>query len=388
MLTNIVSPYRVPVFNALAKTAGVDFEVIFLGQNERQRSWKVLLEQLQFKYTFLPGFEIHLGSYGGFVNWGIKKLLQQNRFDVLICGGYNHLAAFSALLYAKRMCTRFVLWCESNQRDQRLNWRFISYIKRDFIHRCDGFLVPGLASAEYLRCFGVNDDLIFIAPNAVDNDHFQTLSKVAKEHLYQMKVKKGYPSTILLYVGRLEKSKGLYDLIRSYERLPAQNEVGLVIVGDGSAGAELKQYCINRGLRNVYFEGFIQQEELPRYYGLADIFVFPSYSDPWGLVVNEAMACGLPVISSDAPGAVDDLVRDGENGFVYPVGSQEMLASCIERLLREPALREKMGRKSSEIIRKYSPEKCAAGFVEAARGVMRSTGMRPKVRETELIKIV
>lgn len=376
VLTNIVSPYRVPVFNALAKTAGVDFEVIFLGKNERRRSWKVLLEQLQFRYSFLPGFEVNLGSYGGFVNWGVRKFLEQNSFDVLVCGGYNHLAAFSALFYARRIGTRFVLWCESNQRDQRLNWRFISYVKAGFIRRCDAFLVPGWASAKYLRSLGVDEGLIFSAPNAVDNDHFERCSKLAKGRLSEMKAKRGYPHTILLYVGRLEESKGVYDLIGLSETLEDKDNVGVVLVGDGPAGAKLKQYCEERGLKNVYFEGFVQQDDLPIYYALADVFVFPSYSDPWGLVINEAMACGLPIISSDAPGAVDDLVRDGENGFVYPAGNQEMLSRCTKRLLRGPELREKMGRRSSEIIREYAPEKCADGFIAAVQGVMGLTDHR------------
>lgn len=386
ILTDIISPYRIPVFNALASFGGVDLQVLFLRETEQRRSWAVDLGKLQFQYTVLSGFEVPLGGRDWCINWGVRKYLAHNRFDVIFCGGYNHLAAFTALFQAKRVGAKFVLWCESNERDERPRWRWIHYLKKVFIDRCDAFLVPGIASAEYLQGFGVSDDLIFTAPNAVDNDHFQQHSKVTKEYLSQMKLQKGYPDTLLLYVGRLDRSKGIFDLVRCFENLPEKDEVGLIIVGDGPMGAELKQYCRERGLKNVYLEGFVQQDELPNYYGLADVFVFPSYSDPWGLVVNEAMACALPIVSSDAPGVTDDLVRDGFNGFVYPAGDQQRLLDCIERLIRDPGLREKMGKTSKEIIQQYSPEKCANGFVEASERLMhlesrqgRSSGFRQGV---------
>jgi glycosyltransferase involved in cell wall biosynthesis len=116
----------------------------------------------------------------------------------------------------------------------------------------------------------------------------------------------------------------------------------------------------------VQFAGFVQREQLAVYYALAETFVFPSHSDPWGLVVNEAMACGLPVISSEAAGCTADLVQDGWNGRVIRRSDVAQLTAAMEELAQDSVLRVTMGNHSKERIVRYSPEACAAGIAEAA----------------------
>ena len=124
------------------------------------------------------------------------------------------------------------------------------------------------------------------------------------------------PARFFLFAGRLVAEKGIFDLLDAYQSLApsVRDEVGLVFVGDGAARSAIQQSAaaINGG--SIQFTGFAQRESLPAYYALADALVFPTHTDPWGLVVNEAMACGLPVICSDVAGCVADLVESGWNG--------------------------------------------------------------------------
>ena len=125
------------------------------------------------------------------------------------------------------------------------------------------------------------------------------------------------------------------------------------------------KYCREHKFRDVFFEGFKQQNELPFYYGVADIMVVPSMRDEWGLVMNEAMAASLPVIASDRAGATHDLIEHGVNGYRFSAGEAGELAHWLAELLENEVLRHQMGERSLEIIQQFSPRKCAEGFLRA-----------------------
>jgi glycosyltransferase involved in cell wall biosynthesis len=169
--------------------------------------------------------------------------------------------------------------------------------------------------------------------------------------------------------------KGWFDLLDAYAKLNPEIRaiVGLVFVGDGAARAELERrgQLIKPG--TVTFSGFAQKEQLAEFYALADALVFPTHSDPWGLVVNEAMACGLPVIATNVAGCVPDLVHDGINGLIVPVADAAELASAMTKLVNNDELRVQMGRRSAAKIDANSPEACAAGMAEAAITVSRAS---------------
>ncbi|MGB0115205.1 MAG: glycosyltransferase, partial [Terriglobales bacterium] len=141
---------------------------------------------------------------------------------------------------------------------------------------------------------------------------------------------------------------------------------GLVFAGDGISREELMQQAklINPGA--VCFPGFAQREDLAGLYALADTLVLPTHSDPWGLVVNEAMACGLPIIVSSVAGCSADLVEDGWNGYVVPPRDAEKLSVAIDSVVRQPELKQQMSARSLERIQNYSPEACADGLAAAA----------------------
>jgi glycosyltransferase involved in cell wall biosynthesis len=166
------------------------------------------------------------------------------------------------------------------------------------------------------------------------------------------------------------RAKGVLDLLAAYATLPEgiRREVGLVLAGDGEEREELVRISGEISHGKVFFPGFLQRDELSAFYALAEALVFPTHSDPWGLVVNEAMACGLPVIITSVAGCVAALVRDGENGYVVGAGDTQALSRAMGDLLSVPATQKRMGHRSREISSRFTPQIWAEGLVRAVAG--------------------
>jgi glycosyltransferase involved in cell wall biosynthesis len=368
IITEIIAPYRIPVFNALAQHHGIDLHLIFLAENDcTQRQWLVYKEEIRFSYQVLRSWRRRVGRHSFLLNWGAEVALQQAEPDFIICGGYNYFASWQSMSWAQRNRVPFGLWSESTTRDFRGGRMLVEFLKARFLRSCAAFVVPGKSSVEYLRTYGVSEEMIFTAPNAVDTQFFARRAAVVRSDAAMHREALGLPARFFLFAGRLVPEKGIFDLLSAYGALtPAlRKEMGLVFVGDGAARSALLQRAaaINPGC--IQLVGFAQREQLPVYYALADIFVFPTHTDPWGLVVNEAMACGLPVISSGAAGCVADLVENGWNGRVVSPGDIDQLAAAMDQLARDTELRSLMGQRSRERIEQYSPEAWAAGIASA-----------------------
>jgi glycosyltransferase involved in cell wall biosynthesis len=213
----------------------------------------------------------------------------------------------------------------------------------------------------------VEDHVIFTAPNAVDTRLFAEEAARVREHSAMHREVLGLPERFFLFVGRLVAQKGAFDLLHAYGTLPARlrEEIGLVFVGDGVERAELQRRAADMKPGCIQFAGFAQREQLAAYYALAEALVFPTHSDPWGLVVNEAMACGLPIIATSAAGCTADLVQDGWNGCVITTGNLEELSTAMTGIGADTELRLRMGQRSRKDILAYSPEACAAGIAGA-----------------------
>lgn len=366
LLTEIIAPYRIPVFNALTKCEGVDLHVIFLAENDPSlRQWQVYKEELLFSYQVLPSWRKRLGTRNVLVNSGLGTALGRAAPEVILCGGYNYLASWHALFWARQRKVPFLAWVESNAQDRRSGNAAVEFLKTKFLASCSGVVVPGQSSFEYVSNYSVPRQNIFKAPNAVDIQLFALRAHEVRQEADARRLAMGLPSRFFLFVGRLVPEKGVFELLQAYGTLSAdlKAKIGLIFVGDGSARTEL----VRRAPDGVHFRGFVQRDELPAYYGLADAFVFPTHSDPWGLVVNEAMACGLPVIASSAAGCVADLVQDGWNGLVVRPRSVEELVSAMTVLGQDADLRATMGQHSEERIAAYSPNACAAGIATAVK---------------------
>jgi glycosyltransferase involved in cell wall biosynthesis len=201
----------------------------------------------------------------------------------------------------------------------------------------------------------------------VDNAFFAKCATEARANSDAVRAKFSLPDRYFLFVGRLVEAKGVFELLSAYAKLdPAvRSTVGLVIVGDGGARSALEELASRIQPGMVRFTGFVQKEDLPRFYALADALVFPTHSDTWGFVVNEAMACQCPVIASNIAGCVPDLIKDGWNGKVVPPKDAARLASAMEYLATHDHERREMGSRSVQRIAGYSPQACADGIAEA-----------------------
>ena len=367
ILTEIIAPYRIPVFNALAEREGVDLHVIFLAETDpTQRQWRVHKEDIRFSYEVLPSWRRRIRGQTVLLNWGTEKALQQTAPDAILCGGYNYFASWTALRWAERNQVPFFLWAESTKKDFRRGDRWTESLKIGFLRRCQGFVVPGQASCDYLAGYSVPLGKIFVAPNAVDNQFFEQHSFRVRQQADFHRRELNLPPRFFLFAGRLVKEKGIFDLLDAYRALLAglRREIALVFVGDGPARAELGRRAGDEaGL--IVLAGFAQRERLASYYALAEALVFPTHTDPWGLVVNEAMACGLPVICSDAAGCAEDLVQGCENGLIVPARDIAQLSAAMAKVAADSELRSSMGQHSRERIQSYSPEACAAGMAQA-----------------------
>jgi glycosyltransferase involved in cell wall biosynthesis len=358
IITNIPAPYRIPLWNILAQQ--VDLTLYFMSYTEINRKWNILLDKSRFKFKILKGIHLPLrkGEFTLHFNYSIFTELKKNNFDIIICGSYDSVTVLLAVLYAKLKRKKIVLWYESVKQSALIKKGILYNLKRTIINMFDKYLVPGHAAKDNLLSFGINEDAIFIAPNSVDNKLYFK-AKLKKNNSLVNK----YPRKNILFVGSFVKRKGIKYLIDAYENLCFKEEIGLIIVGDGVLSNELKQYCLGKGLKNVFFEGYKNQEQLCEYYGFCDVLVLPSFLEVWGLVVNEAMAAGMPIICSKYAGCAPDLVIHGENGYIIDPEDTETFSKYLSNILNNTQLQKSMGLKSLEIIKNYTPQKTADGFL-------------------------
>lgn len=372
ILTEIISPYRIPLFNALAQRNDMKLHVIFLAETDPSlRQWQVYKGEIRFSYQVLPSWRHRVAGHNVLLNWGLIRALESAKPDVILCGGYNYLASWQSLLWARMHSVPFLLWSESTSHDLRAGQVWVEFLKEEFLRNCTGFVVPGISARDYLISQGHKDHCIFTAPNAVDNDLFRRGAERARQNDAKLRKELNLPNRYFLFVGRLVREKGVFDLLDAYANLDSnlRAAVGLVFAGDGPERRRLEEPAPKISPGYVRFAGFVHRDELPTYYGLAEVFVLPSHTDPWGLVVNEAMACSLPVLVSHAAGCAADLVHDAWNGRITPRAGVQRLSEAMRFLITQPALRRTMGLHSAEQILKYSPQAWSRGLADAIQRV-------------------
>ena len=270
-------------------------------------------------------------------------------------------------------------WCRQRQRvavmmfdsraddAERTSWR--ETIKRTLVREYDAALVAGTPQAAYLTSLGMPASHISRPLDVVDNGYFSEGANQARAH--------GSPphsAPYILSINRFTARKNVATLIRAYETYRARVSAPwpLVLLGDGARRRQLEQMAAS--IKGITFGGFQQIDTLPAWYGFAGLYIHPATSDPWGLVVNEAMAAGLPVGVSTGAGCAPDLVVDGENGFTFDPEDADELADRLISLTASDERRRRMGLRSQEIISHYRPEDFATGLWDAIQaGRSRST---------------
>lgn len=375
--------YFVPVYRELATDPRVDLTVIYrtrvgvdayhdpgFGQTLK---WDIpLLEGYRSEFlsakTALTGFEPK-----------VVATLLRHRFDVLILHGYDRLTNLMALAVAKIMGTRVIIRGDTRLQRHHIQAPFAKRAFKTMLFKLfDGFLAIGSLNRAYYAALGGAPDRIFFAPFCVDNAAFALGDDQRQLQRQRYRAANGLPdaSVVVLYASKFSKRKRPGDLISAFARISQQfPEAWLVIAGSGEEESALRARVAEFGLERVRFVGFQNQSALPALYAASDIFVLPSDEEPWGLVINEVMAAGLPVIVSDEVGAAPDLVSGAGTGIVYPIGDVEALSKALASLLQSEKLRLDMGAKGRELIRDWGVSACVQGTVTAAVSVMSTNAL-------------
>lgn len=206
----------------------------------------------------------------------------------------------------------------------------------------------------------------------MDNELFAGAAAEARQNEAALRRELALPERYFLFVGRLVREKGVFELLSAYAKLDElmRRQIGLVFAGDGPCLPVLEEQAFSISPGVVRFAGFAQREQLAAYYALAEALILPTYTDTWGLVVNEAMACGLPVILSRAAGCAADLLRENWNGLLVSPKDVSSLTLAMHNLAGQTNLMASMGAHSAQHILQYSPE-------EWSRGIVRMVEERP-----------
>lgn len=374
--------YFSPFYRALAERPEIDLEVAYFSRRGleayfdadfgRELRWNTDLTG-GYRLTFLRNVS-PVGSdsagFFGLVNPGIVSLLRRNRGSVVVVQGWRHasmwLAAFAAKLFGCKLCIRgdsSASLESSKTASQRIQKQIL--LRRLLFPMVDRFLCIGTENRDFYTMYGARGERLSIVPFSVDTERFRPLDPAERE---SARSSLGLdPGTIYgLFLGKLYPRKRPLDLVRAFARVAAPGR-GLVFVGSGSDASRIEEEAAAIGKGDVRMVGFVNQSELPRYVGAADFLIMPSEMDPWGLSVNEAMACGLPVVVSSGAGCAKDLVDDGANGYHFAPGDIASLSGAMERLYADSAFRASAGRRSLEIIGSYSIRSVVEDFVSAVR---------------------
>jgi 1,2-diacylglycerol 3-alpha-glucosyltransferase len=290
--------------------------------------------------------------------------------EVVLVPGYYTAPALAAALWAKRHHRQAILMTETTRGDHERIWWKEAAKRRVIRSLFDAAVAGGRRHVAYLEELQFPESRIGRFYDVVDNEFFR--NGVARARSEQSRAELAAPDRYFLYVGRLSAEKNLEALIRCFAQVRRRgSNSSLVLAGDGPFRGHLEDQVGEAGLEHwVRFAGLKSTAELLPYYAFAEAVVLPSRREPWGLVVNEAMAAGLPVIVSNRCGCAGDLVEHGINGFLFEPDREEELTDALCLADRaSPAERESMGRRSEEIISRYSVQHWAEEVLRLVRTV-------------------
>jgi glycosyltransferase involved in cell wall biosynthesis len=311
--------------------------------------------------TFLPNSKLsRLGSFFRLSNLAVRKYITKRQTDVLVVHGWSYFTALFAIFWAKTHGVKVWLRAESPYSQEIQKSWYNRWLKKLFLQfllfKCiDKFLYIGEQNRQFYKYYGVKDKKFIFCPYCVDNERLQQSND---SHTSKIDAKaalglSGYKFAVL-FSGKLIDKKNPMDLVVAFYKAAIPDSV-LVILGDGELMNSVKKFIEDHAIKNIVLAGFRNQLELPLYFKSADVFVLPSgMGETWGLVVNEAMNYELPLIVSDLTGSSTDLLHEGENGYVFPVGNVGQLAALLKRAAGDKEWLNSAGRKSREIVENYS----------------------------------
>jgi len=341
LIIDVLSPHMIAICKALAKKQSLTVHI--QAQTEPHRKWNFQdFEDLNFKCKLLPGFHMHLGRKDTFpfhINYHVKRNIEQEAPDAVIIWGWSNPTSYFAARACRKLNIPLLPWSGATKNDSSIFRKIGAPAVRWFHRRCSAFLADGTAARELLEDhWRIASDKIFVVGLSVDNSFFISESKKAKSWKNYFHDSFKHEKTIL-YVGQLIERKGILDLLKAFHIVRKKHpDAHLIIAGNGKLRNKIQKAAENEQESHIHMLGYIPYNELPGLYSHSRIFCLPSRKEVWGLVINEAMACGTAVIASDVCGASRDLLIPGETGLTFKKGDYATLAGQINLLLENKQL--------------------------------------------------
>lgn len=355
------SKYKGEVFSALHQLAGSSGQEVRFVQIAETEGERAVLSPVDLRYHRYPFKLLFRGRYEAVSvqgrAWALLQDLLRNRADLVILPGYHKVEYWAMLLACVLLRRRRAVFCDSTAHDRpRSGWRALA--KRVFFRRCDGYFGYGSRSAEYLRMNGAHPGRIFqrcqAAALPIGFD-----AQAALHHRIDQRALQAEP--LFLYVGRLAPEKDLPVLLQAFARFRQMRGAGVLeLVGDGPDRQALRSQVDALGLGEaVVLRGALDLDQISLAYARASCLVLPSRSEPWGLVANEALHHGCPIIVSEACGCRPELVVDGVTGYSHAVGDVLGLAASMQAVAEDPRDAAAIARACQAHIAHFSPEQAA-----------------------------
>jgi glycosyltransferase involved in cell wall biosynthesis len=364
------TPYRAPLLDRVAALPEIKLTVVYAARTVAGRSWRV---QPKHPAVFLRGLRLpgaeRVLHHDYPVTPGVVSALNETRPDLVVVSGWSTFAAQGAIAWCRLRRVPYVLVVESHDEGPRPGWR--RTVKGTVVPRvvanASGVLVTGTLARNSMVARGAAPEHVRVFANTVDVDEFAAAAQRLAASRPDLRAALGaeLDDVVVLSAARLAPEKGLDILVRAVADA-GDPRLLLVLAGDGAERVRLEQLARELGVR-LMLAGDVEWERVIELYVAADVFALLSEREPWAVVVNEAAACGLPLVLSDRVGSAHDLLRDGENGTLVPAGDVAAAASAFRALAADPELRRTQGTRSRELARDWGYEPSVEGFLEAVR---------------------
>ena len=374
--------YHIPWFIALSNQSDLQVKVYFCCQPDDQQQGAGFDQPFKWDIPMYDGYEWQVldnknrnPRVTGFFSSSVRNMvdvLRRDRPDVMVLTGWQALPLIQALWACIRLrIPRLVRGDSSGLKPRGL---LVRLAHRLLLSQFDAFLVIGKANHRFYSSYGIPNSKLFSCPYFVENKRVLEQAKDHRVERHMLRTRWQIPqrSVCYLYVGKLAHKKRVLDQLAALKlALSVNPRLHLLIVGTGELMEQATQFTEKHKLP-VTFAGFLNQTEITAAYVAADCLIISSdYDETWGLVANEAMVCGLPVIVSGRAGCGLDLVRRGETGEIYPFGEIDALSKLMVSMARDPGCLIKMGERARDfVLRDYSPEMTVEGTVKAAEAIL------------------
>lgn len=356
IVTNIPTPYRKGFFATLSSHPGIELTVFYCAPTERGRSWGTQVGS-GYTYRILKGITLGKSFH---VNPTLPMELARGGFHTVVVGGYSYPSAIMAFLTSRMLGSRVVMWLDGPVGSKA------PLLKRMILNLADHYVVASTKAKESLIRLGIKPQIIDVVPLTVDVCAWGGHHTRLPANLGSVFAEKQM-GRIILFCGRFIPVKNIDFVIELAARMKDLQDVTFLLVGDGPLMRIMQQRVRERGLSNIVFLGFVPPEQLPAVFAVSEMLLLPSLHEPWGAVVNEALASGIPVMVSSVAGAAD-LVEHGKNGYIIDPHDIDRAEDLLRCYLTDDGLRKDMKSHAKTTGASLSHEFAAELFARAIQG--------------------